>query len=281
MTISSEGPTIPPNDLFEEELRCPECGGKVRAEAGDALTCVECARAYPIVRGVPRMLTASMRRALEGEGASRTVEKEKAATAQSFGYEWSKFSTLHKEYEENFLGYHAPRGPEFFRGKRVLDAGCGMGRIAAALQARGHRVVGVDLDPALLAQAAATYPGLELLAERVESLSPDRLAEAGHPRAYDLVVCVGNVMILGAPDTERAMLAAMRDLLAPQGRILVGFHTFVALEHAREYAPDEFARDCAAVGLRVEARYAGYDLRPFDPAGDYAVHILSRTPTHE
>lgn len=167
------------------------------------------------------------------------------------------------------------------RGARVLDAGCGMGRIAAALQARGHRVVGVDLDAVLLAQAAATYPGLELLAERVESLSPDRLAEAGHPRAYDLVVCVGNVMILGAPDTERAMLAAMRDLLAPQGRILVGFHTFVALEHAREYAPDEFARDCAAVGLRVEARYAGYDLRPYDPAGDYAVHILSRTPTHE
>lgn len=167
------------------------------------------------------------------------------------------------------------------RAARVLDAGCGMGRIAAALQRRGHHVVAADLDHELLAQAAKTYPELTLVQERVETLSAPALAAAGHPSAYDLVVCVGNVMILGVPGSERDMLAAMRDLLAPDGRILVGFHTFVALEHAREYDVEEFALDCAAVGLAVEARFGGYDLRRFDPAGDYAVHILSRAAENE
>ncbi len=36
---------------------------------------------------------------------------------------------------------------------RVLDAGCGPGRLGAELHARGHTVVGVDVDPALIAAA--------------------------------------------------------------------------------------------------------------------------------
>src|ERR1700722_15953327 len=43
-------------------------------------------------------------------------------------------------------------------GSRVLDAGCGTGRVAAELAARGHVVVGVDIDPALIA-VASEHPG--------------------------------------------------------------------------------------------------------------------------
>ncbi|WP_159712046.1 class I SAM-dependent methyltransferase [Geminicoccus flavidas] len=42
---------------------------------------------------------------------------------------------------------------------RVLDAGCGTGRHAAWLAARGHQVVGVDGSPAMLAKAQAKLPG--------------------------------------------------------------------------------------------------------------------------
>lgn len=161
------------------------------------------------------------------------------------------------------------------RSARILDAGCGMGRVAAALVARGHDVVGVDLDDALLRQAAETYPGLALVRSRLDDLDADMLTAAGHNASFDIIVCVGNVMILCAPDTERTVLARLRALLAPNGRILVGFHTFVSLEHAREYPAAEFAADCEAVGLRVESRFAGYDLKPYDPAGDYAVHVLA------
>jgi SAM-dependent methyltransferase len=37
--------------------------------------------------------------------------------------------------------------------RRVLDLACGAGRHTAALQRRGHRVVGVDLSPRMLAQS--------------------------------------------------------------------------------------------------------------------------------
>ena len=45
------------------------------------------------------------------------------------------------------------------RGARILDAGCGSGRVGGHLAAAGHRVVGVDLDPELIAEARRNHPG--------------------------------------------------------------------------------------------------------------------------
>jgi hypothetical protein len=90
---------------------------------------------------------------------------------------------------------------------------------------------------------------------------------------------VGNVMILLAPDTERLVLANLAGLLAPDGRILVGFHRRDApSSRAREYPVAEFAADAAAAGLEVEHRFASYDLKPFTDTGEYAVHVLRRAP---
>ena len=50
------------------------------------------------------------------------------------------------------------------RGASILDAGCGPGRHAGYLHRAGHRVVGVDLDPALIAAAEADDPGPTYLA---------------------------------------------------------------------------------------------------------------------
>ena len=44
------------------------------------------------------------------------------------------------------------------RGARILDIGSGMGRVSAALQARGHRVVATEPDPALRAQSRGDVP---------------------------------------------------------------------------------------------------------------------------
>ncbi len=40
----------------------------------------------------------------------------------------------------------------------VLDAGCGTGRVAIELSRRGHEVLGVDVDPAMLEVARRRHP---------------------------------------------------------------------------------------------------------------------------
>ena len=163
------------------------------------------------------------------------------------------------------------------RGAAILDAGSGMGRVGGALVRRGHRVVGVDFDEELLAQSRVTYPDLPVVASRLDELTPDLLSAEGHPTAYDLVVCVGNVMVLLAPDTERTVLARLGAVLGPQGRLLVGFSLRDApAAVSREYAEEDFVADGAAVGLELESRFASYDLRPFTDGSTYAVHVLRR-----
>lgn len=153
------------------------------------------------------------------------------------------------------------------RGGRVLDAGAGMGRVGAALQRRGHDVLAIEPEAALVEQARATYPDLAVEQRDILALTP-----ADGP--FDLVVCVGNVMLYLAEGTERTALAALRDVLAEEGRILVGFHLQDPPIHARPYTVAEFSADAAAVGLRVDLRAGSYELRPVDDI--YSVWILSR-----
>jgi SAM-dependent methyltransferase len=161
------------------------------------------------------------------------------------------------------------------RGARILDAGSGMGRVGAALVARGHRVVGVDFDAEILDQSRRTFPELPLVDSRLDELTPAKLIDGGAPTAYDLVVCVGNVMTLLAPETEQTVLANLAAVLAPGGRMLVGFAiTGAPSGFSREYPVADFVADCAAAGLEVEHRFATYDLQPVTDDSQYVVHVL-------
>lgn len=153
------------------------------------------------------------------------------------------------------------------RGARVLDVGSGMGRVAAALAARGHEVVATEPDAALRAQSLATYPHLPVLPYQALDLDP---ADLG---SFDLVVVVGNVMVFLGEDTEREVLARLRSLLAPGGRILAGFHLTDVKSGSRVYPAEEFVADAAAAGLAVQWRFGSYELG--EPHGEYAVWVLT------
>ncbi|GAB2975203.1 class I SAM-dependent methyltransferase [Nocardioides montaniterrae] len=153
------------------------------------------------------------------------------------------------------------------REARILDVGSGMGRISAYLRACGHDVLATEPDPALAEQSRRTYPDVEVLPHEILGLSP---AAVG---TFDLLVVVGNVMVYVGEDTEVACLTRLRELLAPGGRILVGFHLRQGPSTARVYAPTDFVADVESAGLVVQHRFGGYALEPAND--DYAVWVLA------
>jgi 2-polyprenyl-3-methyl-5-hydroxy-6-metoxy-1,4-benzoquinol methylase len=153
------------------------------------------------------------------------------------------------------------------RGSRVLDAGCGPGRVGAELAARGHTVVGVDVDPVLIEAAQADHPGPTWL---VGDLAELDLPARGITEPFDVVVCAGNVLTFLAPGTEVEVLRRMGAHLAAGGRVVTGFGA------GRGYAFDAFFADAASAGLRVDVALSTWDLRPFDAGSDFLVAVLSR-----
>lgn len=143
-------------------------------------------------------------------------------TAKSFGLEWTRHGDLARLYAsearlfEEFAGYRIP--PEVFVGKRVLDAGCGMGRYSYVLARLGARaVIGMDL-----------HDGVYMAERLTRSLGTVRLVKGSlfavpfRPESFDTVVSIGVLHHTG--DT----LGAFRNLLPlvkPGGAVFVQVYT--------------------------------------------------------
>ncbi|HLU96122.1 MAG TPA: methyltransferase domain-containing protein [Thermobifida alba] len=152
------------------------------------------------------------------------------------------------------------------RGSRVLDAGCGPGRVGGELAARGHRVVGVDIDPYLVDAARKDHPDGDW---RVGDLAELDLVERGE-EPFDAVVCAGNVMTFLAPGTEVEVLRRMGAQVRAEGRVVVGFGA------GRGYPFERFFDDVAEAGLVTDLRLATWDLRPFTADSEFLVAVLRR-----
>jgi SAM-dependent methyltransferase len=151
------------------------------------------------------------------------------------------------------------------RGSRVLDAGCGQGRIGGHLVSVGHDVVGVDVDPVLIAEAERLHPGGRWLAGDLAELD---LPAAGIDDPFDAIVCAGNVMTFLAPSTRLEVLRRMRVHVAADGRAAIGFGG------GRGYDFDEFLADAGAAGWAPDLLLSTWDLRPFSPGADFLVAVL-------
>jgi SAM-dependent methyltransferase len=152
------------------------------------------------------------------------------------------------------------------RESRILDAGCGPGRVGARLATLGHEVVGVDVDPVLIDAAVSKHPNATWL---VGDLAELDLAAQGIAPAFDAIVAAGNVMTFLAASTRRNVLANLAAHLAPDGRLVTGFGA------GREYAFSEFFADAEAAGLRPDVLLSSWDLRPFGDEADFLVAVLA------
>lgn len=152
----------------------------------------------------------------------------------------------------------------------VLDAGCGQGRTAGALAARGHSVVAVDLDPVLIAAAREDHPGPTYVHGDLANLTlPESCIELA---PFDAAVSAGNVITYVAPGTEVTVLSSIRALLRPDAAYVVGFHV-------ERYELAAFDADLVAAGFTLESRFATWDLRPWSRDAEFAVSVLRNPAT--
>jgi SAM-dependent methyltransferase len=214
------------------------------------------------------------------------------------------------------------RGLAQASGGSVLELACGTGRIAAALAADGHRVVGLDIATPMLAEARRKSDSVEWIAADMRSFTLSR--------RFDLVILAANAFchLLTLRDCEdclRSVLAHLEGggrfaldvpvpVLAGQGvRFHLGAYDAadgnerVTVDYSYRYAPDtqlvttrmfhqlstgrEIVTDVVARayfpceldtllsynGLRVEAKFGGYDRAALNARSLQQLIVCSRS----
>lgn len=231
-------------------LRCPACAGLLRHESGATtdegkLHCRPCGKAYPIVRGIPRFVSSDM-------------------YVGNFSLEWKIHQKTQwddgkrMDSENNFyLRFGLPK--EYFRGKRVLDVGVGVGRYAAVPLSAGAEVWGVDLSYAVdvAGNNLASYPQSNLVQADVFSLP-------FAPESFDVIYSFG--VLHHTPDPRKAFEGLIK-YLKPGGVICITLYTDYGMYHTSRFLRKLTTRlpsgvlyaltTAATVALYLPYRYLG------------------------
>lgn len=167
------------------DLKCVRCGaGGLRHPSWE---CGACGADFPVLAGVPRFVA-------------------KEFYAESFGFQWNRFARTQLDSATG-----ATRSRDAFvektgwalhelRGKRVLDAGCGMGRFAEVCADAGAEVYAVDLSTAV----EAAYRNL---GDRpnVHIYQADIMNLPFPPESFDFIFSIG--VLMATPDTKAAFMS--------------------------------------------------------------------------
>jgi ubiquinone/menaquinone biosynthesis C-methylase UbiE len=156
--------------------------------------------------------------------ATRQLWDDAAATFDHEPDHGLRDPTVHAAWRDLLMGWLAPTP------KRVLDIGCGTGSLSLICAALGHEVTGIDLSPAMIAQAqakalAAGYP------------ITFHVMDAAHPQLpsqnFDLLVC--RHLLWALPEPAQVLQRWVK-LLLPGGRLILieGFWKTGAGLHAQE-----------------------------------------------
>jgi 2-polyprenyl-3-methyl-5-hydroxy-6-metoxy-1,4-benzoquinol methylase len=181
---------------------CPSCGGDLEWDDGVGAMGSACGWKGAVVGGIPRFV--------------------EDATHENFGIQWNEFADVQMD---SLNGTAATRdrlldqsglAPADWRGKRVLEVGCGAGRFTQLMLEWGAQLVSLDYSRAIEAcvrnNADAVSDG------RLVPGQADIFALPVRPESFDIVLCYGVLQHTG--DALRALHSLWRHV-APGGLLLV------------------------------------------------------------
>lgn len=175
-------------------LACPTCQGSLNLSSAKeqngeveegSLSCANCDRTFPVVRGIPRFVPSD-------------------DYASSFGRQWNKHARLQLDSHTG-TSFSRQRfysitewSPAQLAGSLVLDVGCGAGRFSEVMLQDGAEVVAVDLSSAVDAcrRNIGDHPNLHCVQASIYAL-PFR------DSAFHHVYCIG--VIQHTPEPQRSI----------------------------------------------------------------------------
>lgn len=180
------------------------------------------------------------------------------------------------EQRKYFVEPHIPQFAEFprWRGKRVLEIGCGIGTDATNFARAGADYTGVELSEASLALTRRRFEVFGLTGRLIQANAED-LAGVGDPASFDLVYSFG--VIHHTPHPE-AVLRHARRLVRPDGELRVMVYASDSWKNALIEAG--FDQPEAQQGCPIAFTYTREEARTllqaagFDPIGITQDHIF-------
>lgn len=182
------------------DLRCPRCEAIGLEQESNHYRCLGCNSLFPVVNGVARFVPNEF-------------------YSQSFGFQWNRFARTQLDSangttrsRDTFLQKTGWTLGEL-AGRRVLDAGCGMGRFAEICADAGAEIHAIDLSTAVEA-AARNFGGRP----NVHLYQADIMRLPFAPGTFDYVYSIG--VLHHTPNTRKAFLN-LAPLVKPGGRISI------------------------------------------------------------
>lgn len=196
---------------------CPNCRHELTlcekqilgSEVVDGLLeCKSCGKYFAITDGVPRMIV-------------NLINQENLA--KSWGYEWAKMAEGKLEVDTYYGQTENEELASFFKyfgistddlyGKKVLDAGCGCGRLTKVLGKYAAYVVGIDIASSI--ECIHEYCGME---PNVDIIQADIVSPPFPDASFDYVSC--KLALCYVPNPELTFKTLSR-LVKPAGKLFI------------------------------------------------------------
>ncbi len=153
-------------------------------------------------------------RLFEQRGKSRGFKPNDSYISKKFGYEWSIYPEIIPSHRDQFSGWISPFTLEAFKGKRFLDAGCGIGRNSLwPLEAGATSAYVFDFDQKTVQVAKNNLKNFPHCQVGFDSIYDVRFVNE-----FDIAFCIGVIHHLERP---KEAVKKLLETVKPNGHLIL------------------------------------------------------------